>query len=268
MNYEAITSRKNKTITYVAELSKNKKTRDCACLFVIEGIKLIDEAIASGLRLQSVFFTQKALSLYNETLSLLSDTSLYLVTDEVYQKLSDESAPQGILAVAEKPAEQSLTSDVIKEGGFVILEDLQNPLNIGAILRCCYSLGFEKIIFSKGCADIYSPKCSRAAMGSLFKIKAYFSDELTHVAKTITESGNRVFCTALKENSLRLGSVSFLPSDSFVIGNEGHGASSELLSSCTDSLFIPMNENAESLNAATAAALVMWEMKRSSLCNS
>lgn len=265
MRYTELTSRKNKTVIDTAELSKNKKARDASGVFPIEGIKLFDEAILSGLIIESVFFTKKAASLYSNKLETLTDTKLYLVTDDVYEKLSDESAPQGILAIVKKPSAKNLSEESLKEGSFVLLEDIQNPLNIGAILRCCYSMGFEKVIFSESCADIYSPKCARAAMGSLFKIEAYFSNNLPQTAKTLSESGCRVFCTSLGERSVKLGEFEFIPSDCFVIGNEGHGASDLLMNACSHSLFIPMNDGAESLNAATAAAIVMWEMKKSIL---
>lgn len=262
MRYTELTSRKNKTVTETAELSKNKKARDESGVFPIEGIKLFEEALLSGMEIKSVFFTEKAVSLYGDKLEKLPSSELYLVTDEVYSKLSDESAPQGILALVKKPIPEALTEKTLKEGSFVFLEDIQNPLNIGAILRCCYSMGFEKVIFSAGCADIYSPKCARAAMGSLFKITPYFSDDLAETAKALVKKGSRVFCTSLGKRSVKLGNFEFESTDSFVIGNEGHGASEALMNACSHSLFIPMNDGAESLNAATAAAIVMWEMKK------
>ncbi len=262
IEYTQITSRKNSTVIETAELCKSKKARDAKGVFAIEGFKLFEEAVLSGMKVESVFFTEKAMNTCRGLLEKVLEANFYMVTDEVYAKLSDESSPQGILAVIKKPEPEIFTADSLKEGGFVILEDIQNPLNIGAILRCCYSLGFEKVVFSGGCADIYSPKCARAAMGSLFKIKAYFSDNLSDTASRIVSQGNRIFCTGLGERSTKLGEVEFVPSDSFVIGNEGHGATDELMNSCTHSLFIPMNPGAESLNAATAAAIVMWEMRK------
>lgn len=266
MNFTEITSRKNKTVIECSDLVKDKKARDASGLFAVEGIKLFEEALCSGMEIKSVFFTEKALGIYREKIEASGVSELYLVSDEVYDKMSDESAPQGIFAVVKKPVKEKITKEALKEGSFVILEDIQNPLNIGAVLRCCYSLGFEKVIFSSGCTDIYSPKCARAAMGSLFKVKAYFPENLTDTVNELTSVGNRVFCTSLGERSVKLGDFDFLSSDSFVIGNEGHGASDNLMNSCSHSLFIPMNEGAESLNAATAAAIVMWEMKKNILC--
>ena len=267
MKYIEITSRKNSAVIEACELTKSKKARDISETFPIEGIKLFEEALQSGLEIKALFVTKKALDAYRISVEKASVSDIYIVTDEVYEKLTEESAPQGIFAIAKKPDINKLDGNTFEEGAFVLLEDIQNPLNIGAILRCCYSMGFEKVIFSQGCADIYNPKCARAAMGSLFKIKAYFADDLCVCAKNITSHGNRIFCTGLGDKSRRLGCFEFENKDSFVIGNEGHGASDKLMSVCTDSLFIPMNEGAESLNAATAAAIVMWEMKKNTLCS-
>lgn len=254
-----ITSRKNSIINETALLTSDKRARDTSGLFAVEGAKLLSEAVDSGFEVASVFFTKKAFSKYEELICKANCKNNYLVTDEVYSKLSAEDAPQGILTCIKKPEPLSLKS---ANAPYVILEDIQNPLNIGAILRVAYSFGFENIIFSDKCADIYSPKCARAAMGSLFRIKPFFSDNIPETVKWLCENKVRVFCTYLDKQSKKLGSFDFLPTDSFVIGNEGHGASEDAKNACSDTLYIPMNESAESLNAATAAAVVMWEMRK------
>ena len=266
IEWTEITSRTSETVKEAVRIYGEKKERDRTGLFPVEGIKLVEEALLSGLEFDKVFFTRRIYERSSELLNKLGHSLLFLVSDEVYQKLTDESAPQGILGFAHKPKKAALSDSVISEGGFVLLEDIQNPLNIGAILRCCYSLGFEKVVFSSKCADIYSPKCARAAMGSLFKIKPYFSDDLALFARELYDRNKRVFCTSLSERSISLGSFDFESTDSFAIGNEGHGVSDALLQACSHSLFIPMNQGAESLNAATAAAIVMWEMKKGILC--
>ena len=145
---------------------------------------------------------------------------------------------------------------------FVLFDGVQNPANLGAVIRSAYCFGFERVVLSAGCADVYGSKCLRAAMGTLFRVKLYAADDLCGTIDTLKSHGARVYGTALRHDSLRLGEVDFRPSDCFVIGNEGHGAAESTLTHCTDTLFIPMHENAESLNAASAAAVVMWEMRR------
>ncbi len=264
MTYTEITSRKNKLICDISLLT-NKKQRESMRLFVAEGIKLLTEAIISGSSIEKLFFTDKALKLYEKEISSANAKENYLVTDEVYAKISDESSPQGILCCIALEDDRPITDEDYKRGGFLILEDIQNPLNIGAIFRCAYSMGVTNIIMTDKCACPYGPKSVRAAMGSLFKLNIYITHSLKEDIIKLKSFGNRVFCTALNKDSLKLGSITFSPSDCIIIGNEGHGVSEQTFNACDNSLFIPMNEGAESLNAATAAAIVMWEMKKHTL---
>lgn len=260
MQYTHITSRKNPIISDVIKLY-DKKQRDSSLLFLASGIKLLKEAVISGLKIEYVFFTEKALQMYDSDIELCEDAKLYLVSDSVFEKLSNEKAPQGVLSVI-KRNQYIFDFENIKSKSFVILEDLQNPLNLGAIIRCSYSLGFENIVLCGDCADAFGDKAVRSAMGSLFKVKLYKSENTSEVINAIHKSGSRVFCTCLDKTSKKLGGFKFENTDSIVIGNEGHGASSETISICDEKLYIPMTKGAESLNAATACAIVMWEMKK------
>jgi len=266
MNYIEITSRKNPKITEAA-LLRDKKARDEKGLFFTEGAKLLEEVCLAKLKVQKVFFTKAALEKYEALLESVPGAEMYLTDDSVYDKLTSEIAPQGIFAVAEKKKDRSFSEDELKEGGFILLEDVQNPSNLGAIIRCAFSLGATKLILTHSCADPYNPKTVRSAMGSLFKADFSYCTSMPDMADKLTSLGVRVICTALREKSEKLGSFAFNDSDCIIIGSEGHGASKETIQSSTASLVIPMNENAESLNAATAAAIVIWEMKRSSFSN-
>lgn len=266
MTHIEITSRKNKLISDMCKLS-DKRERDNTGLFLAEGIKLLEESVLSGCCIEKLFFTEKALKAYGNKISNASALENYLVTDEVYSKLSQESAPQGIMCCIKQNSISSLSDEEIRNGKFLILEDVQNPLNIGAIFRCAYSMGFTKVIMSDKCADPYGPKAVRAAMGSLFKLQLFRTESVTESIDRIKSFGNRVFCTALSKDSLVLGSFDFIPTDSIIIGNEGHGVSDNTLLHSTNSIYIPMNINAESLNAATAAAIVLWEMNKNTLIN-
>ncbi len=262
MEYTVITSRKNEAVNRARLLSVDKKARESEGLFAVEGCKLLREALQSGLTVTSVFFTDKALSAYAALLESAGDAALYRVTDEVFDKLTTESAPQGIYACVRKPCEVTLSDAALSEGGFILLDDVQNPANFGAIVRSAFAFGFDKILYSASSADPYSPKTLRAAMGSLFRVRLYRAEKLDESVRALRKANGRVFCTLLSDKSVRLGSISFAPDDSFVIGNEGHGASAEVAAACSHSLYIPMCVGAESLNAAAAASVVLWEANR------
>ncbi len=262
MHFEPITSRKNPVVTGTARLS-DKKEREKTGLFFTEGIKLFEEALSAGLSLKRLFCTQKAVGAYGLSSRDLPCGDAYLVTDEVYEKLSCEQAPQGIFACFGIPEIGDALPPDTGHAPLLILEDVQNPANFGAILRCAFGFGVENVLFSAGCADPFSPKCVRAAMGSLFKMRLFRTDDTASAVTRIRENGVRVFGAALDRASLRLGTFPFSLTDAVVIGNEGHGLSDAVLGACDGTVYIPMNEGAESLNAATAAAVILWEMRKS-----
>lgn len=260
-SYSEITSRKNEKIIWACRLS-DKKNRDSEGVFFTDGIKLLEEAVLSGLEIEKIFFTSKALSLYSDSIENAHAKEYILVSDEVFQKLTDEKAPQGTFAVIKKPYSLPFSKESIDEGGFIILDDIQNPLNLGAIFRCAYSLGMTKIVLSKACADVYNPKTLRSAMGSIFKCDFYVYDDICELISKLRQVGRNVYCTHLHSDSMILGTFDFEKSDSIVLGNEGHGVSKNVLDVCTGSVIIPMREGAESLNAATASAIIIWEMNK------
>lgn len=263
-SYSEITSRKNENIIWASKLG-DKKHRDKEGVFFAEGIKLLEEAILSHLNIEKIFFTQKALSLYGDILEKSGSDEYILVTDDVFEKLTDEMAPQGIFTVIKKPKSHIFSEDSINEGGFIMLEDIQNPQNLGAIFRCAYSLGGKKIVLSGKCADVYGPKTLRSGMGSIFRSEFIICDDIHTFIEGQKSVGNKVYCTHLHSESLKLGSFSFKASDSIVIGNEGHGVSDKTVSICDGSVIIPMVEGAESLNAATASSIIIWEMNKAKL---
>lgn len=267
MDYVFISSRKNEKIIYASKLH-DKKQRDKYGVFVIEGIKLFREALLEGLSVSSVFFTEKTLECYGEELEASGAGEFYLVTDEVFEKLTKEKSPQGIFAVIKKPPKKIFNEKELREGGFLLLEDVQNPLNLGAVFRCAYSLGMKKVILTSGCADVFGSKALRSAMGSIFKTDFAYCENLSEFITNQKGYGNRVICTALSENAETLGIFDFKSGDSIVMGNEGNGVKEQTAAICDKSLIIPMLCGAESLNVATACAVVLWEKNKEFLTSS
>ena len=262
MAFESITSRKNRRIISVCALS-DKKERDGRGLFCAEGTKLISELISENIMIRELYFTERAAEKYNGQISVCDGrgAECFLVTDEVYEKLTEEKNPEGILAVAEKPEVFSDISETSGEGGFLVLDGVQNPLNAGTVIRTASALGFSRILFGPGCADIFSRKALRASMGTVFKVNICLSRDLCADISRLKELG-LVYAAALEPDSIDIRKTTFKKNDSFVLGNEGQGISPAILSLCDKKIIIPMQQNTESLNAATAAAIIMWEMKK------
>ena len=142
------------------------------------------------------------------------------------------------------------------------MESLRDPGNLGTVIRSAKALKVESIIISSDCADVYNPKTLRASMGGVFGVQLYSFASLVPVVRKIRESGGRVFAAALDRNAIGLDRLEIARGDVFAIGNEGHGLSRELIESCDGSVFIPISDGSESLNASAAAAIILWEQMR------
>ncbi|MBQ2765529.1 MAG: RNA methyltransferase [Clostridia bacterium] len=260
---DIITSRTNPLIVRMAKLS-DKKHRDSEGLFRVDGVKLFSEAVMSGLDTRYIFIADsKRERLTRELGTALENAggTVIFVSDEVLAKLTDESAPQGIIAVVRKF--DTVLPTPPKDGAFrsVYLSSIRDPGNLGTMIRTAYAFGVERLFISSDCADIYSPKTVRASMGTVFRQPISVVDE-AGFANYIKSAGCELYAAALRRDARRLGTFTLPERICFAVGNEGHGLSDEFIDSCSGTVFIPMAEGCESLNAAMAATVIMWEMQR------
>lgn len=267
-NVTEITSKTNSTIVKIGKLD-NKKYRNEEKLFVCNGIKLFNEAVNFNAKIKYIILNNETVfdDLVIKSIKLQQDkgVTILCVSDGVFDKLSDEQAPQGIITVCEF-MENNHTFFSLKneyfDGKIMLFESIRDPGNVGTIIRNSAAFGIDRLIFSSDCADIYSSKVIRAAMGAVFKAKIDIVDDLCGAIQILKNNGKRVLGAALKNDSLVLGKDELSTHDVVIIGNEGHGLSEKVLSLCDDTLFIPMCENTESLNAAIATAIIMWEFSK------
>lgn len=274
---EVITSRQNPAIKQVCWLLDKKGRRETG-LFRFDGIKLFREALLCGLDIKQVYLRENsAFEICSEVESAerdgrLGGSKITVVSEAVFEKISDEKSPEGIVTVAAfiKNKHTALSrenaSDYRIDGGerVLVAEALRDPGNLGTVIRSCATLGIDRLIISDDCADIYNPKTVRAAMGGLFRLNVDVvpSACLTDVISALKTGGRRVYATALRRDARIIGELELSSGDCFVIGNEGHGLSESVIDACTDCAIIPMSENSESLNAAAAAAICIWETVR------
>ena len=245
---EYISSRKNPLIQQVRRLLSSRKERECSGLFVSDGTKLLEEAIRWEGQLTTVFHTE------NIALSLPEDIREVVVPEEIMEYISPMSTPQGALFLCRLPEKTEFTP----KPGMLILDGIQDPGNLGTILRTADALDVP-VVLLPGCADPYSHKVVRSSMGAIFRTPVMEADFET--VKTACEKANiPLAVTALRADAadIRTAPISQM---AVVIGSEGQGVSKAVLEACTKYLIIPMNPHCESLNAAIAAAIVMWQMK-------
>ena len=257
---ERITSKNNPSVIAAAKLS-DKKYREKEGAFAFEGIKLFGEAVKNGAKIRRVFVTEEAFEKYRETLLTVGEEKIFIVSDAVYEKLSFENAPQGVFSVADyfSPAPKEEISLVL------LLDGVADPGNFGAILRSADAFAIDAVFSGKNGADLYNPKTVRACMGSLFRVDVRRCDSIENEILRLKNEGFRIYATTLNESSEDIRRVDLSGKIGFVIGNEGHGVSEAVLKSCTGSVIIPMREGPESLNAAVASSVVMWEAARNRL---
>jgi TrmH family RNA methyltransferase len=271
---ENIISRQNALVVETHKLS-DRKHRKALGLFRFDGVKLAAEAIARDVELTAILLRQSNAEAVAERITALAGKGLpdtarcVTVADHVFDSLTEENAPEGVICVAKL---QSTVHTTWQDGEelppldehIMLLESVRDPSNLGAIIRGAAALGVDRLILSADCADIYSAKTVRASMGTLFSQRIERTDKMVETIARLREGGRRVFAAALDDSAVRLGDFDVRPGDCAVIGNEGHGLSREVLAACDEKVYIPMTDRAESLNAAVAAALLMWEFGRKS----
>ena len=267
---EIITSRRNSTVVEVVKLS-DKKEREKQGLFRFDGVKLFEEAIQKGISITRILMCEsKAEDLLSKLdgIEALENTPVSVLSDDVFAKVSEEQAPEGIICVAKfsekhvKKTDKTLfwSATCDKTRRMILLESVRDPGNMGTIMRSAAAFGVDTLVISRDCADIYNPKTIRGAMGALFKMNIFVFDDICDAVELLKKSGRNVYAAALDKSAARLDEVEFSPCDSVLIGNEGHGLSEKAISSCAKSLYVPMEEGSESLNAAIAASVIMWSM--------
>ena len=253
MTAEHITSRKNPLMTQIRKLAASRSARREQGLFLGDGVKLLEEALRWSAPLTAVVVTEgTALPPMPE------DVRLVEVPGDVMASISPMESPQGALFLCRMPE----TAPPVRLTGkrYLVLDGLQDPGNVGTIWRTADALGADGLLLVNGCADPWNPKTVRATMGACFRLPVY---ETTAAALPLLleEAGLPLYATALREDTVDIKTAD-LSRSAVVIGSEGKGISRELLDMSQKTLKIPMRERCESLNAAAAAAIVLWEMER------
>lgn len=251
---EKITSKDNARIKAYAKLAVSRKERQRQGAFVLEGEKLLLEALRCGVEIRSVFAGERWLERHGETLPPEISGVCAAVSEGVEQRLAQSQTPQGVYAVCSM-LDNPVNLAKMEEGGCLLgLWDLQDPGNVGTMIRTADAMGMDGVVLSWECCDLYSLKTLRAAMGSSFRMPVLVTD----MADFLRESGFTSFAAVVGEAE-PLGQLQFPQKTVIVIGNEGNGLSPKQVGCCSRQVTIPMRGRAESLNAAMAAAILMWE---------
>ena len=258
-DFKAITSRENSLIKLVSSLQTSAKKRRENSLFVLEGLRICLDAMENSIRFDKLIISDTAIKKYSATVNsfALNSDECFVISDSLFRKISDTKSPQGIIAVCKICDRKS--SEINPRGRYVALENVADPANLGAVSRTAEALGADGLILSADGCDPYSPKALRASMGTLLRVPVFIFNDL---AGELKKSGLKSFACVVDKNAESIKEQSFNDGSVVIIGNEANGITDETKAAADRLVTIPMSGRAESLNAAAAAAIAVWEMMK------
>lgn len=257
---EKITGKNNEIIKDVKKLFISSRQRRAQGLFVLEGARLVFDVLNSFYEVKYFLITQSAFEKYEESSRKMAEKSVrsYIISDDIAFRLSDTENSQGVFAVC-KMKENKERIDF--SGKYVALDNIQDPGNMGAVIRTAEALGIDGIIIGGGC-DVFNPKVLRASMGSVLRMNITVSENFINTLEYMKKSSMVIYGTSPDSSLKKITEADFGSGCVCIIGNEANGISGSVKAVCDELITIPMLGRAESLNASAAAAIAMWEMLR------
>lgn len=252
-----ITSTSNQQIKNLLQLQKKSKVRKEQGIFVVEGVRMFREAPADWII--KTYVSQEFLK--KEEASVLKGREYEIVEDRVFKTMSDTMTPQGILAVVKRPSNSLEALLDAPAPFFMVLENIQDPGNLGTILRTAEGACVTGILMSRDTVDIFNPKTIRSTMGSVYRVPFLYVED---ICETVRELKNKGICTyaAHLKGTGSYDEQDYTKGTAFLIGNEGNGLTDQLADLADTYIRIPMYGQLESLNAAVASAVLMYETQR------
>ena len=260
-----ITSRDNKLIKHIKALHQ-KKYREDEGQFFVEGIKMVDEAISQKADVVNVVVSNDMLTQISGGIEFTDrlkkiNVNTNWVPESIFRLISDTETPQGVLAVIRKMHTTEDEVIYVENGTYVLLDGIQDPGNVGSIIRTADAAGINGVILSRGCVDIYNPKTLRSTMGSIFRVPIIAKADLCIIAKAMKKQGIRVLASSLESECFHYD-IDYEGGIALVIGSEANGVGLEMMEMADLTIKIPMRGGAESLNASVAAGILIYEVMR------
>ncbi len=257
--FNKISSKENVNIKETVKLLKDSNIRKKKELFVIEGFRICLDALLNNVSIKKVFFTEEIYCKHkNDILNIINkSTYSYCVTDKIMSLISDTSTHQGIVCVCKIIKNDFNFNNFNK---IVVLENIQNPINLGTILRTCDAMGINAILISENSCDVYNPKVLRGSMGSAFHLPIIKTTNLAESLIKLKNNDFETYAMILDNEAIPINKLTKKDKIAILIGNEGNGLKSETINLCTQKITIPMKGKSESLNAAVAASIAIWEI--------
>lgn len=257
-----INSKNNNLIKEIKKLTNSKKYREKEKKFVIEGLRLCEDAVKSGVNICDFLYTDEVLLKNKEIIRKIKKVALnsHVISETLLNYVSETKSPQGFVCICQNLDKDVTLDKISSKDKIIVLENIQDPSNLGTILRTAEALHIDSVVLSNDCCDRYSPKVLRGSMGAIFRLPIFVAENLTETIKLLRHKGIKAYAAVPDRDALSVKEADFNVRSLVVIGNEGNGLKLETINSCDKKVTIPMKGRAESLNASVAASIIMWEM--------
>ena len=260
MEFELINSRENKLVKSVKKLVASSRERSECGLFVLEGLRLCCDAAINNYTIETLIISENLEKSIPCDLHSAAKRRVKM-PEGLFCTLCDTVNPQGVLCVVKIP-DTVFSLEKLDGGKYLVLENTADPANLGAMARTAEALGISGIIICKNGCDPFSPKAQRAGMGALLRLPIYYGSDITSAVKKLNEKGIKIFAAVVAGEATELNEVAFPDNSAVMIGNEANGLSDNAIALADSKITIKMSGRAESLNAAAAAAIIMWQMTK------
>lgn len=264
MNIE-IRSKSNENVKYVKKILSSSKIRKKDKVFAIEGINLCEEAFKNNVKIIKIFYTLKCYEKFRNLIDRIvikNSVQVYIVNEEVMESISDTDSPQGVIALCKLIDKKVNNAKINLYSKIILLENIQNPSNLGSILRSISAFGIDLVVLSDASCDLYNPKVLRGSMGAIFRVNILFIENIVNFITHLKQQKFVTFASIPNENSEDLSLLSNFQKVAIVMGNEGNGITPEVIKVCDKKINIPMKGTCESLNVSVATGIILWEMTR------
>ena len=261
VDFDRICSRENSVIKLAVKLQNNSKARRENGMFVLEGLRLCLDAVQNKFQVDLLIVTEEAYVKHEQMVEEIAVNSQksYIITTELFSKISDTKSPQGVMCICKMP---SIDWKINTAGKYIALENIQDPANLGTIARTAEAMGIDGLVVSSFGCDPFSPKAQRAGMGALIRLPLFVVPDFLDKLKTFKSNGYKLYAAVVGNAEQMLTDVVFGDACVMLIGNEANGLTADSVALSDSKITISMKGKAESLNAAAAAAILIWEMTK------
>lgn len=255
-----LSSKDNTNIKNTIKLKNSAKHRRKNNKFIAEGVRICVDAMRSKAEIEIFFVTEKAIDKYPEDFAMIKESAMktYIVSEDIFAFMSDTETPQGFLCVIKALDKTNEFDTINRNGKYVALDNMQDPSNLGNVLRTAEALGVDGVIMSADCCDFFNPKVVRGSMGAVFRLPFIICGSVCEFLSKHSELNS--YAAVVTSDAQKITDTKFELPCVAVIGNEGNGLKAETIEICNNKITIPMDGKAESLNASTAASIIIWEM--------